>query len=426
MKVQQINSVLQPRSKRPLDWKQGSADVVTVGLGSAAGAVFGGFVGGLAGAASGAGAESLVCSEMVNQKPSQLIARQSAVGALAGLSAGLATNLLHQTLGALDPLAGAAVGMVVGGAAALLLPNRAESPVKSHWSNLESTQAPELWKQGLTGKDVGVAVLDTGLDTHAGLRGNIAAFHSFVDDKQDPHDDHFHGTAMSGIIASLGKDSKFPAVAPNARLIGLKVADDQGKVQTDKVAQAIRWAIENRARYNIQVINMSFAADDHDDAAQLAEISKAVDEASAQGIIVVASAGNDGPTPSRMQAPAAASTAISVASTETHRSRDLSKHTLSDFSHRSPEGEAHPTVSAPGSGWLEPVTGGGYWMEGGTSQAAAALSGVMALWKEARPELTPAQARQALENTSYTLHESKAAQGAGSVRAKDGLDFLKK
>lgn len=400
--------------------------MVTIGLSSAAGALFGSTAGALGGAASGAGAESMVVSEMVNQKPSQLIARQAVVGAAAGLSAGLTTTLLHHTLGALDPLAGAAVGLVVGGAAALLMPNRAQSPVQNHWSNLESTQAPELWKQGLTGKDVGVAVLDTGLDTHAGLRGNIAAFHSFVDDKQDAHDDHFHGTAMSGIIASLGKDAKYPGVAPNARLIGLKVADDQGRVLTDKVAEAIRWAVENRARYNIQVINMSFVADDRDDPAQLAEISKAVDEASAQGIVVVASAGNDGPTPSKMQAPAAASTAIAVASSDTNRSKNLNKHNVSDFSHRSPEGEAHPTVAAPGTGWLEPVAGGSYWMEGGTSQAAAALSGVMALWKEARPDLTPAQARQALESTAYSLQAGKEAQGAGGVRAKDGLDYIRR
>jgi serine protease AprX len=424
VKVQQINSVLQPRTSRPLDWKQGTADVVTVGLSSAAGALFGTSAGGIGGAVSGAGAESMVVSDMVTQKPSMLIARQTAVGAAAGLSAGLTTTLLHHTLGALDPLVGAGVGLVVGGAAALLLPNRAVSPVKPHWSNLESTQAPELWKQGLTGQGVGVAVLDTGLDTHAALKGNIAAYHSFVDNKQEPNDNHFHGTAMSGIIAGLGKDGKFPAVAPNARLIGLKVADDQGRVQTDKVAEAIRWAVENRARYNIQVINLSFTADERDEPAQLAEINKAVDEASAQGIIVVASAGNDGPNPAKMQAPASASTAISVASTETFASPDLKKHAVSDFSHRSPEGEAHATVSAPGTGWLEPVTGGGYWMEGGTSQAAAALSGVMALWKQARPDLTPAQARQALENTSYSLNSGKEAQGAGSVRAKAGLDFL--
>ena len=421
MKVQQINSVLQPRTKRPLDWKQGAADVVTVGVGSAAGAFFGTVAGAGAGVVSGAGAESMVASEMVLQKPSQLIARQAAVGAVAGLSAGLTTTLLHQTLGSLDGLVGMGVGLAVGGAAALLLPNRGQTAVESHWDNLESLQAPELWKQDITGKDVGVAVLDTGLSSHSSLRGNIVAYHSFVDDKQDLHDDHFHGTAMSGIISGLGKDENYPAVAPNAKLIGLKVADDKGRVQPDKVAEAIRWAVENRERYNIQVLNMSFVGDDKDDPVQTADLLKAVGEATAKNIIVVASGGNDGPEPSPMQAPASAPSAISVASMESN------SWTISDFSHRSPVGEARVTIAAPGSGWLEPVTGGGYWVEGGTSHAAAALSGVIALWKQAKPDLTPAQAREALEKSATPLkNESPEVQGAGAARAQDGLNWLRK
>lgn len=419
MKVQQINSVLQPRTKRPLDWKQGAADAVTVSVGSAAGAFFGPAVGAGAGAVGGAGAESMVSSEMVLQKPSQLIARQAAVGALAGLSAGITTSLLHQTLGSLDGLVGMGVGLAVGGAAALLLPNRGQTAVNSHWNNLESLQAPELWKQGITGQDVGVAVLDTGLYSHATLRGNIVGYRSFVDDKQEVHDDHFHGTAMSGIISGLGKDENYPAVAPNAKLIGLKVADDKGRVHPDKVAEAIRWAVEHRERYNIQVLNMSFVGDDKDDPEQTADLLKAVGEATAKGIIVVASGGNDGPAPSKMQAPASAPSAISVASLESN------SQTISDFSHRSPAGEAHVTVAAPGSGWLEPITGGGYWVEGGTSHAAAALSGVIALWKQAKPDLTPAEAREALEKTATQLkNESPEAQGAGAARAQDGLTWL--
>lgn len=419
MKVQQINSVLQPRTRRPLDWKQGAADAVTVGVASATGAFLGTIPGAAAGAVVGGGAESMVASEMVMQKRSELIARQAAVGAVAGLSAGVATTLLHQTLGSLDGLVGMGVGLAVGGAAALLLPNRGKTAIDSHWDNLESTQAPELWKQGLTGQGVGVAVLDTGLSSHATLQGNIVGYRSFVDDKQNVHDDHFHGTAMSGIISGLGKDENYPAVAPNAKLIGLKVADDKGRVQPDKVALAVRWAVENREQYNIQVLNMSFTGEATDDPVQTADLVKAVEEASAKGIVVVASAGNDGPKPSTMLAPASAPSSISVASMES------STRTISDFSHRSPVGEAHATVTAPGSGWLEPITGGGYWVEGGTSHAAAALSGVIAMWKQAKPDLTPAQARQALEQTANPLsRELPEAQGAGSVRAQSGWNWL--
>jgi len=425
VKVQHINPVLQPRTKRPLEWKQTAADVVTIGVGCAAGALFGSVGGGLAGAGAGAGAESMVASDMVMQKNSTLIVRQAVVGAAAGLGAGLTTSLLHHTLGALEPLVGLGVGLALGGAAAALLPQRAQSPVKGHWTNLETTQAPELWKQGITGAGVGVAVLDTGLDMHPSLRATITGFHNFVDDNQETHDSHYHGTAMSGIISGQGKDGNYPGVAPHAQIIGLKVADEKGRVLPEKVAQAIRWASENRERYNIQVLNMSFAGDEKDDPAQLAEVARAVEEASAKGIIVVASAGNNGPTRTPMLAPASASSALAVASQECHGQKDAAGHTISGFSHRSPEGEAHATVAAPGTDWLEPVTGGNYWVEGGTSQAAAALSGVIALWKQANPALTSEQARAALQHTSQKLNAPEDAQGAGSVRAQAGLDYLR-
>ena len=424
MKVQQINPVLQPRTRRPLEWKQTAADVVTVGLGSAAGAWLGNTGGTLVGIATGAGAESMVVSDMVMQKSSNLIARQALVGAAAGLGAGLTTSLLEHTLNGLEPLVGLGVGLALGGAAAALLPQRAQSPLKGHWANLETTQAPELWKQGLTGKGVGVAVLDTGLDMHESLRGNILAFHNFVDDNQETHDGHHHGTAMSGIISGQGKDGNYPGVAPHAHLIGLKVADEKGRVQIDKVAQAIRWATENRERYNIQVLNMSFAGEAKDDPALLADVTRAVEEASAKGIVVVASAGNDGPSPSPMLAPASAPSALAVASLECHGQKDSTHHTISDFSHRSPAGQAQATVAAPGTDWLEPITGGNYWVEGGTSQAAAALSGVIALWKQAYPGMVSEQARVALQTSAQKLNAPVDAQGAGSVRALAGLNYL--
>jgi subtilisin family serine protease len=424
VKVQQINSVLQPRLQRPKDWKQGAADGVTLGVASAAGALLGPMAGAGAGAVGGAAAESMVVREYNLQNATQLIARQAAVGLTAGLGAGLSAAYLDLGLGAFHPALCMAVGLALGGAAAVLLPQRAESAIPQHWANLETTQAPELWQRGLTGQGVGVAVLDTGADDHPSLRGNIVAFHNFVGDQQKLHDTHDHGTAMSGIISGHGKDHKYPAVAPNSQLIVLKVADATGKVDMEKVAEAIRWATENRQQHNIRVLNLSFAADPGDDPAQLANIAKAVDEASAQGLIVVASAGNDGPEATVMEAPAAASTALAVASQDCLASTRPGQHMISDFSHRSLPGSKAPTVTAPGSGWLQPVRGGGYALDSGTSQAAAALSGVMALWSEAVPGLTVDQARSALEHTSVSLEVQPEEQGAGSVRARAGLDYL--
>jgi len=270
-----------------------------------------------------------------------------------------------------------------------------------------------------------VAVLDTGADNHPSLKHQIRAFHSFVDDRQELNDAHHHGTAMSGIISGHGYRQKYPAVAPQADLTVLKVADAAGRVHIDKVTEAIRWSIENRQNYNIQIINMSFAADPDDDPAKLAELSQAVQEATARGMIVVASAGNEGPEATVMQAPAASPGALAVASQDCLATSDSRHHQISDFSHRSLPNTANPTVAAPGSGWLQPTPGNDYAVDSGTSQAAAALSGVMALWKQAWPELTAAQAREALEKTAVPLSQSPDIEGAGSVRALAGLEYLK-
>lgn len=423
MKVTSINPVLQPRTSRPTDWKQGAADVVTIGAGSITGALFGPMVGGGVGLAGGAGAESMVVSEYPTQDSRHLVKRQALVGMAAGASAGA----LQLAFDSLNPLLGIGVGLAVGALAAAALPGRAENPFTNHWTNLETTEAPKLWEQGHTGAGVGVAVLDTGTAPHEVLAGRVVAFVDLVEGRTEQHDVHHHGTSMAGIVGTHGKDGKFPGVAPNAHFVGLKVADSRGKVHPDKVADAIRWAVENRELYNIQVLNMSFAAEPTDDPAHLARIAEEIEKASAVGIIAVASSGNDGTYGvSPMMEPAAAPSALAVGWVDTQGTTDAAKHTISPYSHMSPEGcEKRATVSAPGSGWLQPVGTAGYISDGGTSQAAAALAGTIALWKQALPDLTATEAREALIQTAVLVNGAPVEQqGSGSARAQAGLEYL--
>jgi serine protease AprX len=423
VKVTSINPVLQPRTSRPTDWKQGAADVVTIGAGSISGALLGPLAGGGAGVAAGAGAESMVVSEYATQDAKQLIKRQALVGMAAGASAGA----LQLAFDSVNPLLGIGLGVAVGALAAAALPGRAENPYNDHWANLETTQAPRLWEQGHTGAGVGVAVLDTGTDTHEVLRGRVAAFVDMVEGRPEQHDVHHHGTSMAGILGTHGKQGKYPGVAPNVHFVGMKVADSRGKVHPDKVADAIAWAVENRERYNIQVLNMSFAAESTDDAAQLARIAAEIEKAAEVGIITVASTGNDGATgPAPMMEPAAAPSAIAVGWVDTHGSTKPSLHRISEFSHISPEGsDKRATVVAPGSGWLQPAGQNAYLTDGGTSQAAAALAGVVALWKEAVPGLTTEQAKAALTATAVPVPGAPPEQqGFGSARAQAGLEYL--
>ena len=156
------------------------------------------------------------------------------------------------------------------------------------------------WAPGIgafTGDGVGIAVIDTGVAMMPELRGRIIASRDFTDDHGPGLDRHGHGTHVAGIIAAAGANrfDETRGVAPGANIISLKVLDAQGKGLAADVIEAIDWAVTNRRRYNIRVINMSLGGavrqgwrDD--------PICQAVERAHRAGIVVVASAGNFGRT----------------------------------------------------------------------------------------------------------------------------------
>ena len=81
--------------------------------------------------------------------------------------------------------------------------------------------------KGITGKGVGVAVLDTGIYLHEDLKGKIQGFKDFVHGKKLPYDDNGHGTHVSAMIAGSGAASGgiFKGIAPGSRILGIKVLD---------------------------------------------------------------------------------------------------------------------------------------------------------------------------------------------------------
>ena len=318
--------------------------------------------------------------------------------------------------------------------------DRDQVELRGHWANLETMQAPEAWKRGLTGQGVGVAVIDSGTDCHQSFAGRIVAQRSFVDGAGDTQDLKGHGTLMNGVIAGWGPMGRFPGVAPEASLIVLKASDMGQPLRPERVAKAIDWAIENRQRYNIQVLNLScnfsprhYAPD------QLASLEAALERAAQVGIIPVAGAGHDGrEAPAPLGLPAAAPSAVAVANQECASSTDPNEHSLADTSHRCADDLGKtPSAAAPGTGWLQAQTNP--WSSeyahhtyvvlpgtsGGTSTATAAMSGAVALWKQAYPELTAGQVQQLLQETAQPIpHSTHIVQGAGSVRILDGLDWL--
>ena len=105
----------------------------------------------------------------------------------------------------------------------------------------------------LTGKGIGVAMLDTGIFPHIDFAGRILAFQDFIYDRKIPYDDNGHGTHVAGILGGSGAafQGKYKGVACGCNLIGIKVLDRNGNGEKESVIRSLDWIQKNRNRYQI-------------------------------------------------------------------------------------------------------------------------------------------------------------------------------
>jgi len=278
--------------------------------------------------------------------------------------------------------------------------------------------ADEVHEQGITGHGVTVAVLDTGLhkfskvmyrDGQPRILGHYDATRDKVWNNPLRHSDgHGHGGHVNGLIAN--RDLHEPTgthfgLAPSADLVVVKAFDDEGRGTYNDVIRGLDWIVANKDTYGIRVVNLSFSAPPRsyywDD-----PLNQAVMAAWRSGITMVASAGNLGPDPMTIGVPGNLPYIITVgAMTDSFTPDDGSDDLLASFSSAGPTHEAFikPEIVAPGGhivssmGWWTTLAsehhdfhdGGDYVVMSGTSQAAATVSGIVALMLEADPSLTP-------------------------------------
>src|SRR5436190_4226620 len=220
---------------------------------------------------------------------------------------------------------------------------------------------------GYSGAGVGVAVIDSGVTawhddlTVANRTGQrVTAFVDFVNNRTTKYDDWGHGTHVAGIIAGNGYDSlgARAAIAPKANIVALKALDGEGKGKISNIIAALDWAITNRVKYNIRVINMSLGAgvfESYNTDPLTVAAKRAVDA----GIVVVAAAGNMGkgkdgkPQYGAIGAPGNAPWVLTVGASSTMGTIDRRDDTMASYSSRGPtmiDFAAKPDLVAPGSG----------------------------------------------------------------------------
>ncbi|MGQ0606449.1 MAG: S8 family serine peptidase [Candidatus Nitrosotenuis sp.] len=162
---------------------------------------------------------------------------------------------------------------------------------------------------GFYGKDVKIAVIDTGVDYNHpdifgfGPDGKVIGGFDFIENDHTPLDTNGHGTEVAGIIAANGR---FKGVAPDAKILAYRVSDTGNLVSSDLIVKAIQQAIEDDA----DIINLSLGVNRTND-----KIENALNYAVRKGIVVVAAAGNSGPDPRTIGSPGKDPHAITVGAT---------------------------------------------------------------------------------------------------------------
>ena len=269
-------------------------------------------------------------------------------------------------------------------------------------------KADVVHNQGITGRGVGVAVIDTGYFNLPALNeitpgvSRVVHYNAITGQQSVINSDgNGHGTHIASIILNHDKnaDGTFKGVAPEAQLISIKAFADDGTGNYLNLINAINWVVQNKQTYNIRVLNLSFSAAPK--SFYWADpLNQAVMAAWRAGIVVVASAGNLGPEPFSIGVPGNVPYIITVgAVSDNYTPQNTTDDFLATFSGAGPTVEAFvkPDLLAPGGhivGLMDGSaqiaqlrtkyhTGNSYFMMSGTSQATAVTSGVVALMLQA-------------------------------------------
>jgi subtilisin family serine protease len=299
-----------------------------------------------------------------------------------------------------------------------LIPGYQDNHNDFYYSTVAGAEA--LHYHGVTGQGVTVAVLDSGLWEHPDLatdtRGKnrvIGRFDAIRNTEgKEVFDESGHGTHMTSVLAHSGpviRDGKatgsFKGIAPDAQLVAVKAFDHEGHGDFLDIIRGVQWVVDNREKYGIRVLNLSFAARPRWDYWR-DPINQAVMRAWASGITVVAAAGNEGPEAMTIGSPGNLPYVITVgAVTDSWTVGDRTDDYIPDFSSRGPTPNAHikPDIVAPGghiTGLTRPgsslteeypeyLLSSGEFVMTGSSQASALVAGIAALLLQLEPDLTP-------------------------------------
>ncbi len=311
-----------------------------------------------------------------------------------------------------------------------------------------AVNASAAWQSNYTGSGIGVALIDSGVNSHPDLMttgllplSRVVYNQSFVPGDSNSADAYGHGTHIAGLIAGSGASSTgpifsqtFKGIAPGAHIVNLRVLDANGSATDSTVIAAINQAIALKSKYNIRVMNLSLGRAVYE-SYKLDPLCIAVEKAWQSGIVVVVAAGNNGrylPTSgyATVNSPGNDPYVLTVGSMKPMGTPQRGDDLIASYSSKGPTVIDHvvkPDVVAPGNLLVSTETsnttlyntetsnqipyssyiyGGSsspsknYFELSGTSMATGVVSGMVADLLQAHSTLTPDQVKARLMKTA--------------------------
>ena len=280
------------------------------------------------------------------------------------------------------------------------------TPNDPSWSkqwDMTKIAMPAAWDITKGSADMVAAVVDTGVDyNHPELQGRVIKGRDFANNDNDPMDDQAHGTHVAGTIAAAaGNGVGVAGVAPNVKILAVKVLGGDGSGNLSSIIDGITYAANNGAK----VINLSLGGPQ-----QSSALKTAIDNAVAKGVVVVAAAGNDSSqTPNY---PAAYPNVVSVGSSD----QNDRKSSFSTYG-------STIDIVAPGSSILSTTPNNRYQTMDGTSMASPHVAGAAALVRSLHPDWSVDQVRKALETTGDAVSGFESSPSAKRMNVLKALQY---
>lgn len=240
---------------------------------------------------------------------------------------------------------------------------------------------------------------------------------------------------MCGVLGGDGTVSKgkYRGIAPACHMIVGKVLDRNGDGELEHLCKAIEWVLEQKKKYHIRILNISIGMERNVFEKKDEKINMLLKDAWKQGILVIVSAGNSGPTPRSLSAIAEAAEIISVGCHDKDYVAIRGKQ-CSEYSSRGPGIQVlkKPDIVAPGteivscSHYCKRIKGkyiNPYCRKSGTSMSTPLVAGAAALLMEKRPEISNEEVRRCLLQSAEDMGLPWCVQGHGFLNIKKSLEM---